>query len=71
MEPEPRADALRSLAARLERLRVLDLPVVLGETTWVGPTAETCVDDLIRFRRLLLEDARRLRLTALGLESLR
>lgn len=71
MEDTSRSDALRSLASRLERLRALDLPVLLGDTTWVGPTPTACADDLARFRRLLLEDARRLRLTALSLEAAR
>lgn len=71
MEILARADALRGLALRVERLRVLDLPSLLGEDTWVGPTPTACVDDLDRFRRLLVEDARRLRHAALSLEALR
>ena len=71
MEPTDRADELRALALRVERLRALDLPTLLGDTTWVGPTPASCTDDLTRFRRLLIEDARRLRLAALSLEALR
>jgi len=71
METTDRADALRSLARRVERLRALDLPILLGDSTWVGPTPASCVDDLTRFRRLLVEDARRLRLAAVSLEALR
>lgn len=71
MDHTPRSDQLRGLALRVERLRALDLALLLGEDTWVGPTPSACHDDLTRFRRLLVEDARRLRQLALSLEALR
>lgn len=71
--PEPealrrRAAVLRALARRIGSLRVLDLHRAAGPDTWVGPSAQHCLDELIAQRARLLDAADRLRVTAARFE---
>lgn len=66
-----RAAHLRTLARRVEALRLLDLPFLIGENTWVGPTASACHDELTRLTRLVRADAQQLRSDAHRLEMWR
>ena len=79
-----RARALRQVARRIGASPALTVHRLAGPETWVGPTAQSCLDELLAMRRRLesnqhtLDDAaRRLdryadelqRLTAAGVPS--
>ena len=64
MPPTPAADRLRhravvlsDLAAVLQRLTVLTLHLDAGPDTWVGPSPQACLDDLVSRRGSLLRAA--------------
>ena len=64
-----RAAHLRRLAREMESLRLLDLHRRAGPETWVGPTAQRCLDELLLQRRAILAAAESLRIAARRLES--
>jgi len=63
-----RAATLRRLAREMEALRVLDVHRRAGPDTWVGPTAQCCLDELLLHRRAILAAADSLRAAARRLE---
>ena len=67
-ELQQRALNLRRLAHRIEQLDATVLYRRAGADTWIGPTAQRCVDELMTARTLLLQAADASRVTARRLE---
>ena len=67
-ELQQRALNLRHLAQRIEQLDATVLYRRAGTDTWIGPTAQRCVDELMTARTLLLQAADASRVTARRLE---
>ena len=67
-ELQQRALYLRRLAHRIEQLDATVLYRRAGADTWIGPTAQRCLDELLNARSLLLQAADASRTTARQLE---
>ena len=67
-ELQQRAINLRHLAHRIEHLDATVLYRRAGTDTWIGPTAQRCIDELMTARTLLLQAADASRVTARRLE---
>jgi predicted NBD/HSP70 family sugar kinase len=63
-----RAHALRIVAAQLGACTVNDLPIRGGGDTWIGPTPQLCLDDLMSLRRRLRQAQDDFVTAAVGLE---
>lgn len=63
-----RGRSIRRTAALLERIDITVLINRAGGDTWLGPTADQCLDDLACARRLLLHAGNDLRSAAQQLE---
>jgi len=50
------AHNLRSLSKSIGRSRALTVWSLAGPDTWIGPTAQSCYDQLLTVRRQLLTD---------------
>ncbi|HZX55216.1 MAG TPA: hypothetical protein VFE86_11075 [Ilumatobacteraceae bacterium] len=48
------AHLLRSLSTSIGRSRAITVHALAGPDTWIGPTAQSCYDELLAVRRLLL-----------------
>ena len=67
-ELQQRAINLRHLAHRIEQLDATVLYRRAGTDTWIGPTAQRCIGELMTARTLLLQAADASRVTARKLE---
>lgn len=67
-ELQQRALNMRRLAHRIEQLDATVLYRRAGTETWIGPTAQRCIDELMAARTLLLQAADVSRVTARQLE---
>jgi hypothetical protein len=63
-----RAVALRSLSLRLHTCRARSLFSRAGTDTWIGPTPQRCLDDLVRVSRSIARAADELTAAARRLE---
>ena len=52
-----RAETLHGTAAALQQLTALGLHLLAGPETWVGPSPQSCLQDLCTRRNLLLAEA--------------
>lgn len=62
------AARLRSVSMKIASSRALTVYTLAGPETWVGPTAQSCCDELLAVRRRLQANQRALVDTALRLE---
>ena len=67
-ELQQRALNLRRLAHSIEQLDATVLYRRAGTDTWIGPTAQRCINELITARTLLLQAADASRVAARQLE---
>ena len=63
-----RARSLRAMAATIATSRALTVYNLAGPETWVGPTAQSCLDALVAVRRQLQAQQQSLDVTARLLE---
>jgi hypothetical protein len=62
------AQQLRSLSTSIGRSRALTVHALAGPDTWIGPTAQSCYDQLLAVRRQLLTNRETLLDTANRIE---
>jgi hypothetical protein len=71
LDAEPlrlRARALRNLGATLEACLATRLHLRAGADTWIGPSPQRCLDDLLTARRRLRHAADQLAIAAIALD---